>query len=89
MVLKLEFTPQFEERIKEQAMRKYGFSRGSIKKASEEAFKRWLKEQEQIDVPMKRDPFKTLRGSMSHLKGKYTSVQLQHESVKLWAAKQK
>ncbi|NCO97360.1 MAG: hypothetical protein GW865_04750 [Candidatus Aenigmarchaeota archaeon] len=31
------------------------------------------------------DPAKLIKGMLSHLKGKMTSVELQHEAVKIWA----
>ncbi len=65
-------------------MRKYGFSRGSITKASQEAIGKWVNEQDKT-LPKPKDLFKSLKGCMKNLKGKYTSVELQHEAVKLWA----
>jgi len=39
------------------------------------------------NIPKLKDPFKNLKGCMNHLKGKYTSVELQHEAMKLWIKK--
>ena len=38
-------------------------------------------------IPKVDDPFKLVMGILSHLKGKKTSVQLQHEAKDLWAKK--
>ena len=38
-------------------------------------------------MPKVDDPFKLVEGMLGHLKGKKTSVQLQHEATKLWARK--
>ena len=83
MVLKVRFEKEFENRFRELAMRKYGYSKGSIKKASEDAIKKWMKE---FDKPLNKvkDPMKIIEGSLKHLRGKYTSVELQHEAVKIW-----
>ena len=86
MVLKLEFEKEFEQKFRELAMRKYGFSKGALSKASKEALKSWVKTEERT-LPKVKDPFKNLRGCMKHLKGKYTSVQLQHEAKQLWLKK--
>ena len=43
MVLKFELDKDLERRFRESAMRKYGYSKGSLKKASEDAIKDWLK----------------------------------------------
>ena len=83
MVLKVEFENDLEQQFRELAMRRYGFSKGSIKKASEEAVGMWIKQQNQSLVKVK-DPFKLIEGILSRIKGKYTSVQLQHEAAKLW-----
>jgi len=38
-------------------------------------------------MPKVEDPFKLVGGMLSHLRGKTTSVELQHEAKKLWAKK--
>ena len=86
MVLKVEFDERLEHEFRELAMRKYGYSKGSIKKASEEAIKKWIKDEDK-QLPKFKDPIKKIEGMMKHLKGKYTSVELQHEATKLWAKK--
>ncbi|MBI4154472.1 hypothetical protein HY498_00085 [Candidatus Woesearchaeota archaeon] len=84
MVLKVKFEKDLEQKFRELAMRRYGFSRGAIKKASEEAISRWIRE-EGGGLPKVKDPIKAIRGALKHLRGKYTSVELQHEATKLWA----
>ncbi len=74
---------ELEQQFRELSMRRYGFSKGSIKKASEEAVKMWIRQQNQ-GLQKVKDPCKLIDGMLSHLKGKYTSVQLQHEAAKLW-----
>lgn len=86
MVLKLEFEKEFEQKFRELAMRKYGFSKGALSKASKEALKIWIKSEEK-PLPKLKDPFKNIRGCMKELKGKYTSVELQHEAKNLWPKK--
>lgn len=86
MVLKVEFERKLEEEFRELAMKKYGYSKGSIKKASEEAIKKWIREEDK-QLPKFKDPVKKIEGMMQRLKGKYTSVELQHEATKLWAKK--
>jgi hypothetical protein len=86
MVIKVEFTKELEQEFRELAMRRFGFSKGAIKKASEEAIKRWVKE-ENRDLPKLEHPIKKIKGVMKNLRGKYTSVELQHEAVKIWKKK--
>ncbi|MBI5073129.1 hypothetical protein HZA99_04890 [Candidatus Woesearchaeota archaeon] len=83
MVLKVEFGNELEQQFRELAMRRYGFSKGSIKKASEEAISIWIKQQNP-SLPKVKDPFTLIEGILSRVRGKYTAVQLQHEAAKLW-----
>lgn len=41
MSLRLEIDKELERKFRELAMRRYGFTKGSIKKAAETAIKRW------------------------------------------------
>ena len=86
MVLKVEFERKFEQKFRELAMNKYGFSKGSIKKASEEAIRKWINEEDK-KLPELKNPIKLIIGSMKQLRGKYTSVELQHEAPKIWISK--
>ena len=86
MVLKVELEKELEHKFRETAMRKFGYSKGSIQKASREALSGWIVQQP-TKVPKVDDPFKLVEGMLSHLKGKKTSVQLQHEATRLWAKK--
>ena len=83
MVIKVEFSKEFEHKFREAAMRKFGFSKGSLKKASEEAISAWVKMQSD-EVPRVEKPIALIDGMLSHLRGKYTSVELQHEARELW-----
>ena len=86
MVLKVELEKELEHKFREAAMRKYGYSKGSIQKATKEALSSWVIQQS-TKIPKVDDPFKLVEGMLGHLKGKKTSVQLQHEATKLWAKK--
>ena len=86
MVLKVELEKELEHKFREAAMRKYGYSKGSIQKATKEALSSWVMQQS-TKIPKVDDPFKLVEGMLGHLKGKKTSVQLQHEATKLWAKK--
>ena len=87
MVLKIELDKELEHRFRETAMRKYGYQKGSLQKATKEALTDWVMQQQSTRVPKVKDPFKLVRGMLSDLKGKTTSVELQHEATKIWAKK--
>ena len=76
MVLKMEFEEELERKFRELAMKRYGYSKGSIKKAGEEAIKSWIDEEEEL--PSEEDPIRSIRGILKHVKK--TSVELQHEA---------
>jgi hypothetical protein len=85
MSLRVELDKELERRFRELAMRRYGYSKGSIKKATEMAIKKWSTEAS-AERPLKeiKDPLKLIEGGLSHLRGKFTSVELQHEATKIW-----
>ena len=86
MVLKVELEKELEHKFRETAMREYGYVKGSLQKATKEALSDWVM-QKSNKLPKVEDPFALVRGILKHLKGKKTSVQLQHEAAKLWAKK--
>jgi len=81
MSLRLELD-ELEERFREAAMKRYGYSKGSLKKASIEAIGRWVNEQQ--DMPKSDSPFKLIEGILEGFRGKTNSVALQHSIRKLW-----
>jgi len=83
MVLKVEFPKDFENKFRELAMKKFGYAKGAIKKASEEAMKEWIKLEEN-NIPKLENSIESIRGMIKHLNGKISSVELQHEASKLW-----
>ncbi|MFC1768457.1 hypothetical protein ACFLZX_01710 [Nanoarchaeota archaeon] len=83
MVLKVEIDEKIEQKFRKMAMKKFGYKRGAIQKATEEAISNWSQFQS-LDCPKVKDPFKLVEGILSHLKGKKTSIQLQHEVKELW-----
>ena len=83
MVLKFEFEKDLENEFREVAMKKYGFMKGSLRKASKEALRNWIRQQSN-KIPRVDNPFNLVEGILSHLKGKKSSVELQHEAKNLW-----
>jgi hypothetical protein len=85
--IKVYLRDELEEKFRRLAMAVYGYGRGSLSKAAEEAFKIWIMEHEtllkEIDVP--EDPVGAIRGL---LKGVNKSgMELQHEARKIRAVR--
>jgi len=87
MSLRLELDQGLEERFRKAAMSTYGYEKGSLKKAAEEAFYLWINTSKTTSIKRVENPVKLIQGIFAPLKGTYTSVQLQHESGKLWPKK--
>jgi len=83
MVLKFEFEESLEKKFREIAMKKYDYTKGSLQKASREAFVNWILQQSE-KTPKVSEPFSLIEGILTKLRGKKTSVELQHEAKKLW-----
>ena len=82
MSLRLELN-ELEKKFREVAMRRFNYSKGALKKASEEALKRWIAEQQEI--PKSENPLGLIEGILEKFKGKASSIELQHSVSKLWA----
>ena len=83
MVLKFELEKNLEHTFRETAMKRYGYAKGSLQKASREAFTNWILQQAH-KTPKVSNPFDLIEGILIKLRGKKTSVELQHEAKSLW-----
>ena len=85
--LKIYLPEDLKNEFKKRSMEAFGYGRGSISKAAEEAIQRWISEKEKIthEFPPPKDTVKTLRRMLKHVKK--SSVELQHETRKIRAAK--
>ena len=84
MSLRFEIKEDIENRFRKTAMETYGYGKGALKSAAEEAFELWMFMEKQNGIERVEDPVKLIEGIFSRFRGKYTSVQLQHESKELW-----
>lgn len=83
--LKIYLDDDLEKRFRKAAMESYGYARGSISRAAEDAIRGWLLEHEALPrgfrVP--EDPVAAIRGMLSDV-GK-SGVELQHEARRIRA----
>lgn len=87
MSLRLEIDKELEKRFRETAMKEFGYGKGSLRKAGEEAFSKWLRERDNKPVKSVKDPVSLIKGGLSGYKGRMTSVQMQHEATRIWVKK--
>lgn len=92
MGIKVELDENLERRFRQLAMKRYGYSKGSIKKATESAIQQWTESQYQTRAfdyrkgekdEEKRSAVDLMTGLLKDAKHK-NSVQEQHEIRKLW-----
>jgi len=86
MVIKVDLDAKLEKRFRELAMKKFGYSKGSIKKATETAIRKWATEETVAEKKgeKKSSSVSLIAGGLAHLRGKKTSVELQHEVKEMW-----
>jgi len=77
--LKIYLDEDLEKRFRRMAMEIFGFGRGSISRAAEDAIRKWVLEYERIvgEIEVPEDPVRAIRGMLRHVKK--SSVELQHE----------
>jgi len=85
--IKVYVRDDVEEKFRRLAMMIYGYGRGSISKAAEEAFVHWMRKHEVIlrEVEVPEDPVSVIRGMLTGLEK--SGVELQHEARKIRAVK--
>jgi hypothetical protein len=65
-------------------MRRFGFGKGALTRAAEQAFERWLRSAEEY-VQFEGDPVKAIDGILGDMK--LSSVELQHSVRRAWMSK--
>ncbi len=85
MSLRVQINPKLEQKFRETAMKRFGYGKGALSKAAEEAILKWLSTTEKEPAPFEGDPVKAIEGLLKDVN--VDSVTLQHETQKLWAKK--
>jgi len=82
--LRLQVRDDLEKRFRETAMSRFGFGKGALTRAAEQAFERWVSTAKE-NVRFEGDPVKAIDGILVGMK--LSSVELQHSVRRAWAAK--
>jgi hypothetical protein len=81
--LRLQVREDLEKRFRETAMKRFGFGRGALTRAAEQAFERWLSSAKE-NVRFEGDPVKAIEGILGETK--LNSVELQHSVRRAWTS---
>ena len=84
-MLRAQIDARLERRFRELAMRRFGYGRGSLSRAMEEAVVRWISVVEGGELGFEGDPVEAIDGLLSDVE--LDAVGLQHEARRLWAAR--
>lgn len=77
--LRAQVTKEKTQKVREEAMKRFGYSKGSISKAVNEALDEWIKKPSKKQV--KKVDWSDLRGVLKEVK--MSSVELQHKAFLL------
>jgi len=84
--LRIQLTDKLEKLFRKMAMKRYGYGRGSLSRAAEEAIQRWVAFQLQTEKKeFEGDPVKAIEGLLADVH--VDSVELQHLAGKIWVRK--
>ncbi|MBS7611458.1 hypothetical protein KEJ27_04540 [Candidatus Bathyarchaeota archaeon] len=84
-MIRAKLNEEVEQRFRELAMRRFGYGKGSLAKAAEEAILMWISSMERENITFKGDPVNAIDGLLSDVK--VDSVELQHRIKDLWLMK--
>jgi len=66
-------------------MRRYGYSKGAISRAVEDAILKWISLVEKEQISFEGDPIEAIKGILSDVK--FESVELQHMIKDIWISR--
>jgi len=82
MSLRVQIDKKLEHRFRQLAMKRFGYSKGSLSRAAEEALTNWVSTQENWEQEFQGDPVEAIDGLLSGID--IDSVELQHETKHVW-----
>ena len=85
MVLKVNIDEKLELRFKELAMKKFGYSKGALSRALEEAIIKWISDTESEECVFEGDPVEAIDSLLAEID--IDSVELQHRIKDIWVSR--
>jgi len=84
--LRIQLPKELERLFREMAMKRFGYGKGSISQAAQEAIRKWLAAELPLESgEFEGDPVKAIEGLLADVE--MDSVQLQHLAGKIWVKK--
>lgn len=84
-MIKAKIDKKLELKFRELAMRRYGYSKGAISRAVEDATLKWISLVEKEQISFEGDPIEAIKGILSDVK--FESVELQHMIKDIWISR--
>jgi hypothetical protein len=85
MPLRVQLDEKLERKFRENAMKKFGYTKGALSKAAQEAIKDWISSKEKAEETFEGDPVQAIDGLLKDID--IDAVKLQHDAQKIWAMK--
>jgi len=85
MALRVQINKKLELKFRELAMKRFGYGKGAISRAAEEAIMSWISTVEKESLSFEGDPVESIDGLLSDID--VDSVDLQHEAKRIWTLK--
>ncbi len=83
--MRIKIDANLEREFREMAMKRFGYGKGSLSKAAEEAILNWLSSVRDEGLTFDADPVEAIDGLLSEIE--LDSVRLQHEATKIWISR--
>jgi len=84
-MIRAKINDKLERRFRELAMKRFGYGKGALTKAVEEAILKWISSVEEETITFEGDPVEVIDGILSDID--IESVTLQHKIKDIWASK--
>jgi uncharacterized protein YggL (DUF469 family) len=84
--IRFHISDTLEKKFRERAMKRFGYGKGSLSRAVEEAINRWPATLEPESLSFEGDPVEAIEGLMSDIE--IGAVDLQHKATRHWAERE-
>ncbi len=81
--LRVQLPTDLERRFRAMAMKRFGSGKGSLSKAAQEAFEKWIASGEGANIKFRGGPVLAIKGFLKDIDA--DSVELQHMAKRFWA----